>query len=373
VLIQSTSPSYSDPKVALISGDDSNRSINFHIRGLHELDRPLLGCSDLDGILAETGLDASFLHVTPNYFRKGVRWNLHKYDVVINNVTDPDRNPKCVAVLRKLEREYGASFLNSPRHIAQVGRDHVAAVVKTIPGVVAPKTLRLTKEDGVAILRATEAAGFRWPGILRRAGEHGGASLQIVRNAEETAASRNPREQHYLTEFANFRSRDGLYRKVRFFVIGGEILLRSMVIGSKWNLHRRDRSDIPPGVDPAAEEKRLYDHFAEGRFPRIEGILLELASKLKLDYFGVDCALLSPEHILLFEANPTMNFGGRSSADPKRPHKSTRRPLAVKMTSRMIARALERSRARALSDVRPKAPHGSGRRLPPRSPQSILG
>ena len=72
---------------------------------------------------------------------------------------------------------------------------------------------------------------------LRQVGEHGGASLQIVRNAEETAARRNPREQHYLTEFANFRSRDGLYRKIRFFIIGGEILLRSMVTGKKWNLH----------------------------------------------------------------------------------------------------------------------------------------
>ena len=193
-------------------------------------------------------------------------------------------------------------------------------------------------------MRATQAVGFRWPGILRQVGEHGGTSLQIVRNAQETATRRNPREYHYLTEFANFRSRDGLYRKIRFFIIGGEILLRSMVTGKRWNLHRRDRSDIPPGVDPAAEEKRACDYFAEGRFSRIEASLLELASKLKLDYFGVDCALLSNERILLFEANPTMTFGG-SIADPRRPHMSTRRPLAVEMTSRMIAKALESLRS----------------------------
>ena len=156
-----------------------------------------------------------------------------------------------------------------------------------------PKTLRLMKKDEEAIVRATEAAGFRWPAILRPVGEHGGTSLQIVRNAEETAARQNPREQYYLTEFVNFRSRDGLYRKVRFFVIGGEVLLRSLVVGTKWNLHRRDRANTPPGVDPAAEEKRLYDHFAEGRFRRVEEVLLELASKLKLEYFGVDCSLLS--------------------------------------------------------------------------------
>ena len=164
---------------------------------------------------------------------------------------------------------------------------------------------------------------------------------------------RNPREQHYLTEFVNFRSRDGLYRKVRFFVIGGEVIPRSMVIGKKWNLHRRDRSDNLAGVDPAAEEKRLYDHFGEGRLRRIEDILLKFASKLKLDYFGVDCSLRSYEQILLFEANPTMNFEGRS-ADPRRSHKSTRRPLAIEMASRMIASALEARRA----DARPNSPLG---------------
>ena len=332
-----TSQSMNVPKIAVISGDDSNRLIKFN--SLHKLSDQLLGCSDFGGIVIETGLDVSNMYVTPNFFRRGVRLNLHKYDLVINNVTDPDRNPKCLAVLSKLEREYGTSFLNSPRHIARIGRDRVAVIAKSIPGIIAPKTLRLMKEDEGAIVRATEAAGFRWPGILRQVGEHGGASLQIVRNAEETAATRNPREQHYLTEFANFRSRDGLYRKFRFFVIGGEVLPRSMVIGKKWNLHRRDRSDIPPGVDPATEEKRLYDQFAEGRFFRIEEILRELASKLKLDYFGVDCSVLSYERILLFEANPTMTFAGRSE-DPKRPHKSTRRPLAIEMTSRMIARAL---------------------------------
>ena len=329
---QSTNLSGSGPKVAIISGDDDNRITNF------ASPTTVKGCSDLSSILIETGLDVRKLCVTPNYFRKGVRWNLQKFDLVINNVTDPDRNPKCLAVLRKLERDYGASFLNSPRHIAQVGRDRVAAIAGSIPGIIAPKTLRLIKQDEAAIVRATNATGFRWPGILRQVGEHAGDSLQIVRNAEETAARRNPRERHYLTEFVNFRSHDGLYRKVRFFVIGGEILLRSMVTGKKWNLHGRDRSDILPGVDPAAEEKRVCDYFTEGRFPRIEGIILELASKLKLDYFGVDCALLSNERILLFEANPTMTFGG---GDPKRPHMLTRRPLAIEMTFRMIARALK--------------------------------
>jgi hypothetical protein len=339
------------PKIVIISGDDNNRLINY--KDFHRLNHnQLLGCSDLVGILAETGLDVSYRYVTPNFFRKHVRWNLREYDLVINNITDPDRSPKCLAVLSKLEREYGASFLNSPRHIAQIGRDRVAAIAKGIPGIVAPKTLRLTKDDKVAIARATETAGFQWPGILRQAGEHGGISLQIVRDAEEVATRKKPREQHYLTEFVNFRSPDGLYRKVRFFVFGGEVLVRSLVVGTKWNLHRRDRADTPPGVDPAAEEKRLYDEVAEGRFFRIEEILRELASKLKLDYFGVDCAVLSCERILLFEANPTMVFAGQIE-DPKRPHKSTRRPLAIEMTSRMIVRALG-----ARPAVRPSSPLG---------------
>src|SRR5262245_1825393 len=126
------------PKIAIFSGDDSNHLIE--IESGSEL--PLWGCSDLSSILQESGVDVHRLYVTPNYFRKGVRWDLHKFDLVVNNVTDPDRNRKCLAVLSKLEREYGASFLNSPRHIAQIGRDRVAAIAKGIPGIVAPKTLQ---------------------------------------------------------------------------------------------------------------------------------------------------------------------------------------------------------------------------------------
>jgi len=125
VTIQSTNLSGDRPKVAIISGDDSNCLANFN--------DPIIvwGCSDLSSILQESGLDVHRLYVTPNYFRKGVRRDLHKFDLVVNNVTDPDRNRKCLAVLSKLEREYGSSFLNSPRHIAQIGRDHVAAMLRT--------------------------------------------------------------------------------------------------------------------------------------------------------------------------------------------------------------------------------------------------
>ena len=93
--------------IAIFSGDDRNHLMK--VEPEHEF--RVRGCSDLSGILEDTGLDVRRLHVTPNYFQHGIRWDLHKFDLVVNNVTDPDRNPKCLAVLDELgAREYGASF-----------------------------------------------------------------------------------------------------------------------------------------------------------------------------------------------------------------------------------------------------------------------
>jgi hypothetical protein len=136
----------------------------------------------------------------------------------------------------------------------------------------------------------------------------------------------------------DYRSPDGIYRKWRFFCIGEHVMARSFVVGEHWHLHARNRGNVPPHIDLAREERAFFDAVDEGKLPAITGIIRELAGKLKLDFFGLDCALTSREGFILFEANPTMNFGSRR-ADPKRPHKQTRLPRAVEAARALVLRA----------------------------------
>src|SRR5262249_50403566 len=146
---------------------------------------------------------------------------------------------------------------------------------------------------------------------------------------------------HYLTEYVDYRSPDGAYRKWRFFYIGGRVMARSFVVGEHWHLHARNRTNVPPHVDLAREERAFFHAADQDKLPAITAIIRELAAKMKLDFFGLDCALTSREGFILFEANPTMNFGSRR-ADPKRPHKQTRLPIAVAATRDLVLRLITR-------------------------------
>jgi len=143
---------------------------------------------------------------------------------------------------------------------------------------------------------------------------------------------------YYLTEFKNYVSKDGLFRKWRFFYIGGEIVFRSLFIGKSWNLHVRDRGDASSGLDQQEtyrEERRMLDMLEAGRLTGIVAMLRAVAAMLRLDYFGVDCALTSPETAILFEANATMNFGNLDVAT-ERPHKARIVSSALQATRRLL-------------------------------------
>ena len=102
---------------------------------------------------------------------------------------------------------------------------------------------------------------------------------------------------------------------------------------------------MPLQLDLAREERAFFDAVDNDKLPAITGMIRELAAKMKLDFFGLDCALTSREGFILFEANPTMNFGSRR-IDPKRPHKQTRLPIAIEAT-RALVRRLTSERAAA--------------------------
>jgi hypothetical protein len=297
--------------------------------------REVTGITDFPRIIGDAGILTHKMFVTPSYFRRGMRFAPQNYQVVCNAITDPDQHPKCLAIAQKLEKSCAVRFLNSPRHVELVTRENVARLAATIPGMQVPKTLRLQRLTPVGVEKLVKKEDFRWPAILRPLGSQSGGGMRLVSGLDDVLAAVGPKPEHYLTEFVNYKSRDGAYRKYRFYVIGDHVLARSLVIGEKWNLHARSRDVVPPHIDLPAEERSFYEACDEDRYPAITAMVRALKSKLKLDYFGVDCAVTSPESLLLFEANPTMTFGGRKP-DPKRPHKETRLPRAIAAARELV-------------------------------------
>jgi hypothetical protein len=109
----------------------------------------------------------------------------------------------------------------------------------------------------------------------------------------------------YLTEFRDYVSADGLYRKFRIVVVGNDILVRHCVIGEHWSLHgaRRRRT-----VNTEQEEVAVFDNFDRDWLPALRPVFHEIARRFGLDYFGVDCNIDAERQVLLFEANACMKI-----------------------------------------------------------------
>jgi hypothetical protein len=185
-----------------------------------------------------------------------------------------------------------------------------------IDGLMVPKTIRIRGRTGAEVRAAIDHAGLRFPVLVRIAGFHLGMSLIKVDAPDQLDSvcddlGPDERSSLYLTEFRDFASADGLYRKYRVAVVGDEIFLRHLYIGASWLIHR---ARTIAGTEP--EERVFLDSFDPEWVPRLRPMFQEIGRRLQLDFFGVDCNIDSAGNVLLFEANACMKILGYTGPKP---------------------------------------------------------
>lgn len=231
---------------------------------------------------------------------------------MINYLADPDVYGVALDKVRRVVRGLGWPCFNAPDAVIGNGRDGVAAALSGISGVVAPRTVRLAPSDLETL--AASLADLAYPLLIRPAGDHGGRRLRRVETLEDLANLAAPwmfDAPIYVTEFHDFADPDGVYRKHRLAVVGDKVILRSVVIGDSWLLHAARQ---PEGAE-ADESARLANFEAEV-LPKIAPKVAEIARRLSLDLFGIDCHLDADGRLLVFEANACMSLLLRTVPPP---------------------------------------------------------
>lgn len=272
------------------------------------------GNSDIFKLLPESvGYDtlnlSSGLKSNRQLLKRGAA-DLSAYQCVLNLVTDPDQHPRTLQTLQLLLRHYSGPVINPPDAVLKSTRDKVARQLDGITGLVVPATLRLRNPRARAVVAAVERQGLRFPLIVRMAGTHGGRIIGRVNGPVELEQTCAGRGDYILTEFVDFVSPDGLYRKYRVFVFGKQLVLRHMLAGDGWNIHARQRLEFMALHQPLIdEEEALFAAESDRMFPSsVRKALPSIGDKLPLDFFGVDFGIDSAGQAVLFEANATMNF-----------------------------------------------------------------
>jgi glutathione synthase/RimK-type ligase-like ATP-grasp enzyme len=233
---------------------------------------------------------------------------------LLNHVAEPDACSESLMVIAQIVAQSQRPCLNHPSAVAGTTRDAVSRVLAGIAGLKVPATIRLRERKPEDIREAIRQAGLSYPILLRIAGTHLGMSLMRVDRPDELDAVRRlNREDHsslYATEFCEFASEDGLYRKYRIAVVGDEIFLRHVYVADSWLVHRERQI-----ANPEQEGGAILASFERDLRPRLRPMFREIARRLGLDFFGVDCNIDAQGQVLLFEANACMKILGYSGPD----------------------------------------------------------
>lgn len=157
-------------------------------------------------------------------------------------------------------------------------------------------------------------AGLRFPIIVRPTGTQTGQGMFYYHDQEKLANRKHHLEsgEYYIAEFFKFQSSDGYWRKIRLFFIGGTIHPEHYVAAENWNIHAANARILMQRQEFIDAEIDFINNYKGILGKNLINSIHEIANRLGIDYFGIDCALLPDGKLLIFEINAAMQFKSSS-------------------------------------------------------------
>lgn len=233
---------------------------------------------------------------------------------LVNHIGDYDSCAEGLRLAEALRARSRLPCFNLPKNVARATRDGVSRMLSDVDGVLMPRTLRLQPTSPQEILASAATAGLSFPLIMRIAGDHGGRSMVRIESADDLAPIHSlpwGGRTVYLTEFVDYASADGHYRKMRLVVVGDAYFVRHRVRGDHWKIHVGDRD-----AESTAEEAAFLADFDASMRPVLDPVIARIRERMGLDYFGIDCSLMPDGRLLVFEANVCMKILHNSMPSP---------------------------------------------------------
>ena len=275
-----------------------------------ELRHLVLGCANVRHALRDRFNTAELLFVGKGE-QVPVRYQEFPH-VIFNEISDPDTHG--LSLLRAkafCDDMPHIPKINDPGCVQQTTRDALANNRGDVPGLTVPKTARVGLNNPKDVAREAKKLKLAYPLLVRVAGLHGGKTLVKVESADEIdplhALPLDGRD-FYLTEYHDFRSDDGLYRKHRLAVVGGKAFPRHLLHDDQWLVNASGPDFAADKPDLQDEKKNFVETFSDAIAPKISEAVRAMHESTGLDYFGVDCHINDDGEVLLFEVNANMNL-----------------------------------------------------------------
>ena len=245
-----------------------------------------------------------------------------KFDIILNSIADPDKEEESLKATAEFRKRFpDIPIINDPAAVTLTTRDKNFERLKDVPGVVMPKTIRVSTAmtSPNDLLEQIEREEFEYPILLREPGKHTGKTLEKVNTdteVKEYLSNYNP-DEVYISQFVDssmkgvsiFTRFFDYHRKMRILCIDGEIYPIVCHIDRSWNVHR------PRGHETGLMIRHRW--MREEEFIFVSDYKLYIGSdaaktlravcdRIELEFFGIDFNVLPDGRVLIFELNPAM-------------------------------------------------------------------
>ncbi len=230
------------------------------------------------------------------------------HDVAFFALGEPD--PETLRRLQALFDHWPRPALNNPRFLPALERDALSRSLADVASIRSPAALAVTRamldrhlSDGHPIPGLGAARGL-YPCLIRPAASHAGFGLARVRDEAELAEylRYSFERNYYLTEFEDYASSDGCYRKLRVGFIDRQPFLCHMAVSQHWMVHYLN-AGMTESVDKRNQEARAMADFDAGFARRHAAAFGALHQRLGFDFYSIDCAETQDGRLLVFEAD----------------------------------------------------------------------
>jgi hypothetical protein len=156
-------------------------------------------------------------------------------------------------------------------------------------------------------LHSLNGGDYSFPLILRPEGAHAGTNTFKVDSGQNLidVLPKFSAERLNVSQFIDYASDDGQFRKYRIALIDGVPYPAHMAISSKWMVHYLN-AGMTESLAKREEESCWLNGFHEAFAVKHQVGFKSLCDILKLDYFAIDCAETKSGDLLIFEIDTAM-------------------------------------------------------------------
>lgn len=222
--------------------------------------------------------------------------SLPEHDVCFLAIGESTDTRPILEELIKIAGHWPRPLLNQPRDILKTSREAAPECLASIDSIVMPSSQRVSWK------RVKTGEIPSPPFIIRPVDSHAGRGLAKIDHSSEIndylLKVQDP--EFFISPFIDYRSPDGLYRKYRVVLIGGNPYACHMGVSKHWMIHYLN-AGMSESCEKRREEEKFMTGFDTDFARRHQESLQALQDAFNLDYLVIDCAETPDGKLLIFE------------------------------------------------------------------------